>query len=388
MPVMSLLQEFKKCYLFDNIPPDKLDVLMAKTQARAVEKNEIIVHEGDTPDFLYIVAKGEFDVIKIDHETGHRHLLTTLAQDDTIGEISLIDSMPRSAIVKAKTNGLLYALPIPELEQFSKDYPDYYLTLFKNIAKIITTNLRYTNETVAASLTAQLQHAEMRVKMGNFLVSIISLLCIYAFLLSFAIELVNRHDTDLYASAIVLIAILIPTLIVIKHDKYQLKENGLNLNHWQHNLKESVLFTLYLLPFTVLIKWIAINTLPAFADEPLFSGIFVTQRPNAWMLFSLYMLSCPVQEFIARGILQSSMEKFFLKKSPWLAIFSSNLIYSTLHLYLSIFYAIATFVPGLFFGWLYARQKSLLGPTVAHMMVGGWCIYILGVHRLLELFSS
>src|SRR5688572_30768206 len=94
-----------------------------------VAPNEIIIHEGDKPDSFYIIQDGLFDVIKLDHPTGHQHIITTLTKNALIGEVSLIDSLPRSAMVRAKTSGVLFCFPFSAIEQLSKDHPQDYLRI-------------------------------------------------------------------------------------------------------------------------------------------------------------------------------------------------------------------------------------------------------------------
>jgi membrane protease YdiL (CAAX protease family) len=37
-------------------------------------------------------------------------------------------------------------------------------------------------------------------------------------------------------------------------------------------------------------------------------------------------------------------------------------------------------VPGLFWGWLYARRPNLIGPTISHIAVGAFVFFIMGVN--------
>jgi membrane protease YdiL (CAAX protease family) len=36
-------------------------------------------------------------------------------------------------------------------------------------------------------------------------------------------------------------------------------------------------------------------------------------------------------------------------------------------------------VPGLFWGWMFARQRSIVGVTVSHIVVGLWANFLVGV---------
>ena len=61
---------------------------------------EIIVHEGDTGREMYVIRKGQVEVTK---SLGGSHVvLATLERGNFFGEMSLLESLPRSATVRAK----------------------------------------------------------------------------------------------------------------------------------------------------------------------------------------------------------------------------------------------------------------------------------------------
>jgi membrane protease YdiL (CAAX protease family) len=41
------------------------------------------------------------------------------------------------------------------------------------------------------------------------------------------------------------------------------------------------------------------------------------------------------------------------------------------------------FLPGLFWGWLYSRHRTLIGVTISHILIGAWIFYFVGVHGIL-----
>jgi hypothetical protein len=95
----------------------------------------------------------------------------------------------------------------------------------------------------------------------------------------------------------------------------------------------------------------------------------------------IYVLLSPVQEFVARGVLQGSLQEFLTGRNGVLkAILISNLIFSTFHLFVSPYFAVAAFLSGIFWGWLYSRHRTLIGVSVSHILVGAWTLYFLGAH--------
>jgi membrane protease YdiL (CAAX protease family) len=68
---------------------------------------------------------------------------------------------------------------------------------------------------------------------------------------------------------------------------------------------------------------------------------------------------------------------------PLKAILVANAVFSVSHQHLGLGYALVVFVPGLFWGWLYHRQGSLLGVSVSHAIIGLWGTGVLDLASLM-----
>ncbi|MBT4086605.1 MAG: CPBP family intramembrane metalloprotease, partial [Alphaproteobacteria bacterium] len=66
------------------------------------------------------------------------------------------------------------------------------------------------------------------------------------------------------------------------------------------------------------------------------------------------------------------------------AIIVSNFVFAAAHTHLNVGFALATFAGGLFFGWLFHRNRSIVGVTVAHFMIGGTALFVLGLEGFLK----
>jgi hypothetical protein len=98
-------------------------------------------------------------------------------------------------------------------------------------------------------------------------------------------------------------------------------------------------------------------------------------------LFAIYVLASAVQELIVRGALQSSLQMFLTgRRRITKAVVVSALLFSVTHLHMSFLFATLAFVPGLFWGWLFARRPNLIGPILSHVAVGAFVFFIMGVN--------
>ena len=150
--------------------------------------------------------------------------------------------------------------------------------------------------------------------------------------------------------------------------------------NWQKDLGEALLVSGGFVIAITLLKYGLIQTNPFFAQFPLFYNPFT---PDTLILIVIYMLLVPVQELVARGGLQSLLNQFFHDEPAMTrhlyAILLSNALFSASHAHLSASFAIISFFPGIIWGILYARQGSLFGVIISHLIIGVWAIYVLGV---------
>ncbi|RPI51383.1 MAG: hypothetical protein EHM56_09595, partial [Chloroflexi bacterium] len=69
---------------------------------------QVLMEEGDPGDAMYVIAEGEFEVVK---ESGDRHvILARRVPGDFIGEMSLLEQSPRSATVRALLDSRVFRI--------------------------------------------------------------------------------------------------------------------------------------------------------------------------------------------------------------------------------------------------------------------------------------
>jgi CRP/FNR family cyclic AMP-dependent transcriptional regulator len=92
--------KLKESRLFAAFSDEDLAVLSAAFIGRRYGKHDVLVHEGDSADALFIVVDGAVSVSNITAE-GKEVILSILKAGDTFGEMGLLDAQPRSATVRA-----------------------------------------------------------------------------------------------------------------------------------------------------------------------------------------------------------------------------------------------------------------------------------------------
>jgi CRP/FNR family transcriptional regulator, cyclic AMP receptor protein len=99
-----------KCPLFAGMDADSLLAITRSLRGRRFRRGEVLFHEGDPGDALFIVASGAVKVV-VPSEDGDEAILATLRRGDFLGELALLDGAPRSASAIALEPTVALALP-------------------------------------------------------------------------------------------------------------------------------------------------------------------------------------------------------------------------------------------------------------------------------------
>jgi hypothetical protein len=86
------------------LPPAALESLATSTTRVRASPGEVIIRQGEEGDRFYVIARGEV-VVSIDNKR-----VRSQGIGDYFGEVALLERIPRTATVKARTSVELYAL--------------------------------------------------------------------------------------------------------------------------------------------------------------------------------------------------------------------------------------------------------------------------------------
>ena len=109
---------------------------------------EIVFEEGDRRDYVCFVVDGTLDVLR-KSETGESIVISTLSKGRSIGEMAVIDELPRSATVKARTKSTLITLSQENFNYMLAEHSSIGVKILKGIARLLSMNLRKTSTSLA-----------------------------------------------------------------------------------------------------------------------------------------------------------------------------------------------------------------------------------------------
>jgi len=115
IPNRDLLQRVP---LFENADAMFLNSLAMALTPRQCEPGEIVVLQGDAANEMYVISRGEVDVVD-----GTGAVVATLQEGSFFGEIALVLSQTRTATIRAKTHCDLFALERADFNRVLKDHP-------------------------------------------------------------------------------------------------------------------------------------------------------------------------------------------------------------------------------------------------------------------------
>lgn len=354
-------------------------------QIRLKEGDELF-REGEKGDELYFILDGTVEVSKQDPIEQTNYRIETLKPGEVLGEIAFIDRGPRSASVQAKTSVYLRSISFNQLDEFAQKHPDF-SRIYAHLSKNISQRLRKINDSTLESIQHEIEENKIRTKMGLFLIYISVSISVYNYSFKGLKYLLTIVPNTSYISVPFTLFIYVCFIIFMRYSQIPWREFEIRFNNTKKSVIDAFLFSLPVMLLLIPMKWILIQFNSSYAGHQLFEPFAVIldlqdKNWSSWLeLNSVYwFLIVPVQELLARGTVQTLLEKFLFGK--WkvpLSIILSNLIFSTSHTFYSFNLGIVVFCGGLLIGWSYSRTHNLIGCCLLHGLLGTWLFSILGI---------
>ncbi|MDH7478717.1 MAG: GAF domain-containing protein [Syntrophomonadaceae bacterium] len=221
-----------------------------------------------------------------------------------------------------------------------------------------------------------------RAVFGMIYISVVMMVCLYTLSIILLDNFQLGYKERYIVSRSVEMAYLIMNLILVYRSGMPLSEFGLTLKNAKKSVVESLAVSVVLLLGLVMLKMHLINTVPAFYGDSIFSWDKVN------IDFYTYILSAPLQEFLCRGILQGSVQRFLLGPLNWLwAIILTSSLFGVFHIHESTALGLLAIVGGIIWGGMYVRHKNIIGASINHFLLGNglvvldlWDVIVYGIY--------
>ena len=132
--------------LLSGLAPPLSTELFASAKLVRLAAGDILFRAGASADGCYRVEDGLLKVVMVSG-SGAERILAFLGRGAIVGELSIIDGLPRSATVVAVRDATVSFLGRAEFEAFADKHPEVY----KSLVRLLAQRLRETDTGVAAS---------------------------------------------------------------------------------------------------------------------------------------------------------------------------------------------------------------------------------------------
>ena len=135
MDHQELLKNF---YLFTDATADDLRALEAICEPRVCIGGDLVYHEGDVADALFLIEMGTVDITPRGRET----VFTSMGSGQGFGELSFFERGPRPAAAYARESSRLLRIPFARLSQVLTERPALGLLVYRNACAFFAKHIR------------------------------------------------------------------------------------------------------------------------------------------------------------------------------------------------------------------------------------------------------
>ena len=132
---------------FAGVDTDSLARLAATGATRNLVRGDVLFDEASEPDALYIVLSGRIAIAQRSVD-GRESVMALMEGGDLLGEMGLLDGLPRSAEARALESSSVFEIPYGPVRQLFEDQP----SLLWGVVRMLSGRLRTTDEALADSV--------------------------------------------------------------------------------------------------------------------------------------------------------------------------------------------------------------------------------------------
>ena len=360
--------------------------LVKRIKQKTLKQGHPLFKEGDQADCAYILLEGE---VTIERESSSAEdgvfslpflrepvQLKQIQPGQVIGESCFFESGVRAETVMGASDCILASIRYDDLFQIKKTDFVLYQRITELLAYHLTQRLRKCSHLLTEK-TRQNHNEEYKSKFySSFLLCVLCATAFFYFLDNYIQYLYSLgFTTKFYVNKILIF--FMPFLFFWVQHRPPLNKLGFTFLGARQALVDSIWVSSLLCGTSVLVKLFLIFVDPSFHLHALFAMKLNSAR--MWGILLIYAIICFPQEVVARGMLQGGFNILFKNQSPRLSIVLSNFIFMTVHVSLLGYTAsFLVFLTGLAWGWMYSRNKTLLGVTLSHVFVGAFGLFVVG----------
>jgi CRP/FNR family transcriptional regulator len=140
---MTLSVLLKRIPIFKSLSSEAIEQVASGLKTRTLQAGEILFNLGDPGDEMIIVRRGKIAIYMPDKSNPQSgQPLRIFGSKDILGEMALIDRLPRSASARAETRATIAALDIETFKKLIEDYSEVAMGVMSGLSG----KIRYTTD--------------------------------------------------------------------------------------------------------------------------------------------------------------------------------------------------------------------------------------------------
>ena len=131
--------------IFRDLDKNELEIVSKHVFEKSIKKDSILFMEGMPGELLYIIMSGSVAIVKKTKDN-KESLLATMGANAIIGEMSLIDSAPRTATCRTNEDSVLLVITKKAFNEILDSNPRIAAKILMSLLKIMSNRLRITTD--------------------------------------------------------------------------------------------------------------------------------------------------------------------------------------------------------------------------------------------------
>ena len=121
--------------LFSGLSKKDLQLLAQNCKERKYDAGSVLISQGDTGAGLYVITKGTVRITQANNPDRAEEEIGMAGTGDVLGEMALLDDLPRSATITAVDDVTALLLPVWEFRAVLRSNPDIALHLLAALSR-------------------------------------------------------------------------------------------------------------------------------------------------------------------------------------------------------------------------------------------------------------
>lgn len=351
------------------LAPDTREAMKSVAERLVVPAGDLIFSEGEQTNDLYVVSAGEALGLRAggDEDDADWPVLRASA-GDVLGEREFLDGGARDMTVRAETDCVVHRIsPFDLLELENGDH--FYDNLRASLGVKVAQSLRVGTEIHVATLRHQLELSRAQQHFGQFFLYVLAMFSIGMLVSNIVAQRILEIDiyTQLFAWQFLLL-LLVPSFIIVWLMKIPLDQLGLTTRGMRKSLTEGTVASLLVVAASAVLV-LGSRALDSVPDLPVVIG---------YSAIPSYFLHSFLQELVARGLFQSSFQRFLRDRRGYKSVLISGALFGIFHIHFGLLAVVLVMFSSFAFGLFYLRHQNLAGVTLLHFMAGA-CAFSIGL---------